>query len=168
MSHVPTTAADWQPSQHISTLTLDEPANIRRARHIEHERNVAISDLLAANRFKLVATPEDGPYTLHLAIPESPRLNFHVTGQAQETSVIPLPLRPYKPLIKDYFIICESYFNAIRELSPSQIETIDMARRGLHDEGSVQLRDALSAQIDLDKATARRLFTLICILHLRA
>ncbi|MCH9780444.1 MAG: UPF0262 family protein [Alphaproteobacteria bacterium] len=147
---------------------MKESGAIQRARHIENERNVAINDLLLGNRFCLEDAPARGPYKLCLEVPDAQRLHLLVTDAEEHTHLVNMSLRPYRALIKDYFIICESYFNAIRTLSPGQIETIDMARRGLHDEGSQLMRDALGGTIGLDKATARRLFTLVCVLHIRA
>ena len=150
----------------IADITLDEHSVIRRSAEIEHERRVAIFDLLENNHFAPIGD-DRGPYTLHLAI-EDNRLVFNITdarGAALERVV--LPIRPFRGLIKDYFTICGSYFEAIKRASPSQIEAIDMGRRGLHDEGSELLRERLADKIELDLETARRLFTLLCVLHIR-
>lgn len=148
-------------------VILDD-ASIRRATpDIEHERAVAIFDLVEENAFRPVGDDGDGPYTLRLSVIES-RLVFEVAredGQAVMTHM--LSLTPFKRVVKDYFLICESYYEAIRTSSPSQIEAIDMGRRGLHNEGSQTLLDRLSGKIEVDFDTARRLFTLVCVLHWR-
>jgi len=109
----------------------------------------------------------DGPYHLHLAVQEN-RLQFDVrdTTEKKLRDII-LSLTPFRTIVKDYFMICESYYDAIKKLSPSQIEALDMGRRGLHNEGSELLRERLEGKIEIDFDTARRLFTLICVLHIR-
>jgi uncharacterized protein (UPF0262 family) len=132
----------------------------------EHERRVAIFDLLEANQFELLEHDE-GPYVLSLSIADS-RLVFSVRGQdAAEARTIILSLTPFRKVIKDYFLVCDSYYAAIRSATPSQIEAIDMGRRGLHNEGSELLAERLTGKIKVDHDTARRLFTLICALHVR-
>ncbi len=134
---------------------------------VEHERAVAIFDLIEENSFRPVGDDGDGPYKLRLSVAES-RLVFEVTRDSGETVVTHiLSLTPFKRIVKDYYLICESYYEAIRTSSPSQIEAIDMGRRGLHNEGSQTLMDRLSGKIDIDFDTARRLFTLVCVLHWR-
>ena len=150
----------------LQNVVLDDGGVIRRAPEIEHERAVAVFDLLDDNRFDLVGEV-DGPYELHLAIQEN-RLQFDIRdGDGNSLSVVPLPLSPFRRIVKDYFTVCESYFAAIKTASPSQIEAIDMGRRGLHNEGSELLRERLNARIEVDHDTARRLFTLLCVLHVR-
>lgn len=152
--------------QRIADITLDEHSVIRRSAEIEHERRVAIFDLLENNHFAPLGD-DRGPYTLHLAI-EDNRLVFNITGASGAAlERVVLPIRPFRGLIKDYFTICGSYFEAIKRATPSQIEAIDMGRRGLHDEGSELLRERLADKIELDLETARRLFTLLCVLHIR-
>jgi uncharacterized protein (UPF0262 family) len=132
--------------------------------NIEHEREVAIFDILEGNSFAL-QDHDDGPYTLHLAIVED-RLVLNVGREAGETIVTHmLSLTPLKRIMKDYFLVCESYYEAIRTAPPSRIQAIDMGRRGLHDEGSRVLSERLAGKIAFDIDTARRLFTLICALH---
>jgi len=156
-----------QTSERIVDITLDDKSVVRRAPEIEHERAVAIYDLLDMNRFRPVGDFE-GPYKVTLSIEDGKRLLFTIRNEAgRDLTAVTLPLSPFRSLIRDYFQICESYFDAIKKLSPSQIETIDMARRGLHNEGSDLLMERLKDKIALDKATARRLFTLICVLHIR-
>ena len=139
---------------------------------IEQERRVAVFDLLEQNSF--APRPRDGravpegPYHLFLAIREK-RLVFDVRSESgEQVAEFHLSLGPFRQVVKDYFQICESYYDAIKRLSPSQIETIDMARRSIHDEGSTILAERLDGKIALDEETARRLFTLICVLHIRA
>jgi uncharacterized protein (UPF0262 family) len=145
-------------------VTLDEESIGRSSREIEHERAVAIYDLLEENSFCPVGH-DGGPYALHLAITDN-RLVFDVR-LADGAPVVAhhLSLSPLRRIVKDYFLICESYYQAIRSSSPSQIEAIDIGRRGLHNEGSELLMQRLDSKIAIDTDTARRLFTLICVLH---
>jgi len=150
----------------LVAVSLDERTVVRRTRQIEQEREIAIYDLLEANRF----TPEGsdgGPYRLVLAIEEN-RLVFDIRHEDDSGHrKVMLSLTPFRGVIKDYFLICDSYFKAIRTAPPSQIEALDMARRSSHDEGSTLLKDRLKGKIEVDFDTARRLFTLICVLHLK-
>ena len=150
----------------LASITLDERSIVRRTREIEQERDIAIYDLLEANSFRPEGS-HGGPYDLQLGIEEN-RLVFSIAledGTAH--GKVMLSLTPFRRVIKDYFLICESYFRAIRTAPPSQIEALDMGRRGLHDEGSTLLRERLKGKIELDHDTARRIFTLICVLHLK-
>lgn len=147
-------------------VALDETIG-RSTPDVEHERAVAIYDLIEENSFQPVGDTTGGPYKLKLSLVES-RLVFSVSredGSAVITHI--LSLTPFRRIVKDYFMICESYYDAIRSSTPSQIEAIDMGRRGLHNEGSQTLMDRLGGKIDVDFDTARRLFTLICVLHWR-
>jgi len=153
---------------HLTEITLDEASIGRGSPDIEHERAIAIYDLIEENHFNPV-DDERGPYKLRLSIVES-RLVFDIatatdTGTDEPVATHILSLTPFRKVIKDYFLICESYYEAIKTASPSQIEAIDMGRRGLHNEGSTVLMDRLGGKIALDLDTARRLFTLICVLH---
>lgn len=154
-------------NQHIVQIFLDEKTGGRRAAHVEHERKVAIYDLLEENHF--APTGRDaGPYVLHLSI-EDNRLVFDVrTESDQPLDKFSVPVNSFRRIVKDYFMVCESYFEAIKTAPPSKIEALDMGRRGLHNEGSDILRDRLVDKVEIDRATARRLFTLICVLHIRA
>ncbi len=153
--------------QRIVNILLDEKSLVRRAAHVEHERKVAVYDLLEDNHFAPVGDKR-GPYTLHLGI-EDNRLVFDIrTEGGDKLDRFTLPLNSFRRIVKDYFIVCESYFEAIKTAPPSRIEALDMGRRGLHNEGSDILRDRLEGKVDIDKRTARRLFTLICVLHIRA
>jgi uncharacterized protein (UPF0262 family) len=149
----------------ISGITLDEHTVVRRSPDIEHERAVAIFDLLEENHFK-PASGCPGPYDLHLAIEEN-RLSIEVRSANGSNETIMLPLAPFRGIVKDYFMVCESYYEAIRRSSLTQIEAIDMGRRSLHNEGSSLLIERLEEKVVIDLDTARRLFTLICVLHLR-
>jgi uncharacterized protein (UPF0262 family) len=150
-------------------IEIDEQGLARPTPEIEQERRVAIFDLLEDNSFALPAregrVPNPGPYRLSLAIREG-RLVFALATEAQEpVGEFHLSLGPFRQVVKDYFQICESYFEAVKRLPPSQIEAIDMARRGIHNEGARVLQERLDGKAAVDIDTARRLFTLICVLH---
>ncbi|MET0667461.1 MAG: UPF0262 family protein [Methyloceanibacter sp.] len=144
-------------------VTLDEGSIGRNNAEVEHEREVAIFDLLEKNSFALDG--HDGPYTLHLSLADN-RLVFNV-GDSGRSPIqqLTLALSPFRRLVKDYFLVCESYYEAIKTQPASKIEAIDMSRRGIHDEGSHLLLERLRGKIEVDIATARRLFTLLCALH---
>ncbi|MFC0207873.1 UPF0262 family protein [Chelativorans intermedius] len=147
-------------------VELDETVG-RAPPDIEHERAVAIFDLVEENRFHPVGDEAGGPYRLKISLVDS-RLVLKVTRESGEEVVTHiLSLTPFRRIVKDYFLVCESYYQAIRSASPSQIEAIDMGRRGLHNEGSQTLMDRLAGKIEMDFDTARRLFTLVCVLHWR-
>ncbi len=151
----------------IIEIRLDHASIVRWSREVEHERQVAVFDLLERNSFRLV-NGFTGPYRALLSLREA-NLIFALTDEAgHEQTEVTLSMRPFRRIIKDYFLICDSYFQAIRHASPSRIEAIDMGRRGLHDEGAEKLAEALADKIAVDDETARRLFTLICVLHIRA
>jgi len=151
----------------IAEITLDERSVVRRSAEIEHERATAIQDLLHDNRFAL-ASGRAGPFKLRLAVEER-RLQIDVTSEADaETETITVPLAPFRRVVKDYFLVCESYMKAIRGGNLGQVEAIDMGRRGLHNEGAELLREHLADRVEVDRNTSRRLFTLICVLHLKA
>ena len=152
--------------QHIAQITLDEHTVVRRDRNIEHERQVAISDLLAENRFAPVSAIK-GPFHLHLSVAENRLLLDIRDTKDQPLEQVVLPLLPFRKLVKDYFMICGSYYSAVREASPAKIEAIDVGRRGLHNEGSEKLAERLADRVAMDDNTARRLFTLLCVLHIR-
>ena len=153
-------------TQRIADITLDEKSVVSRSPEVEHERAVAIFDLLEENHFDPEGCGE-GPFNLYLSIEES-RLKFDIrNGEDATLRILSLSLSPFRRLIKDYFTVCESYFEAIKTASPSRIESIDMGRRGLHNEGSEILRQRLADKVEVDFETARRLFTLICVLHIR-
>lgn len=133
---------------------------------VEHERRVAIFDLLEDNEFEII-DGEEGPYILNLSVQEQ-RLVFDVKHEnGADIKVFILSLSPLRRIIRDYLMICESYHHAIRNSTPSQIEAVDMGRRGLHNEGSEILEMRLKDKIKFNFDTARRLFTLVCALHIR-
>jgi uncharacterized protein (UPF0262 family) len=147
-------------------VTLDEASLAPASTNAEHERRVALFDLKEANSFAVIGE-DRGPYLLALAHVEG-RLAFDVTDEAGERVVLHMmALAAIRKLVKDYVLICESYHNAIRTASPSQIEAIDMGRRGLHNEAAEELQVALKDRFTIDLETARRLFTLVCALHVR-
>ncbi|MBV7378934.1 UPF0262 family protein [Maritimibacter dapengensis] len=153
----------------ISKIDIDETGLAAPTPEIEQERKVAVFDLLEDNSFAPVAREgravPDGPYELALAIRDK-RLVFEISTEGgTEAGEFHLSLGPFRQAVKDYFQICESYFDAVRKLPPAQIEAIDMARRGIHNEGARILQERLEGKAELDIDTARRLFTLICVLH---
>jgi uncharacterized protein (UPF0262 family) len=150
-------------------ISLDDSGLPAPTPEIEQERRVAIFDLLEQNRFALPGRDDrpvpPGPYRLGLAIRER-RLVFDVSTEAgDKVGEVHLSLTPFNQVVKDYFQICEAYTDAVKRLPPAQIEAIDMGRRGIHDEGGRVLLERLAGKVDTDLATARRLFTLICVLH---
>ena len=153
----------------ISQIEIDDSNLPPPTPEIEQERKVAIFDLLEDNSFTLPDRDgrqvPAGPYKVNLAIRDK-RLVFDVLTEADDKAAeFHLSLGPFRQVVKDYFQICESYYQAVRTLPPSQIETIDMARRGIHNEGSRVLQERLDGKVDVDSDTARRRFTLICVLH---
>jgi uncharacterized protein (UPF0262 family) len=159
-------APDGSAGNRLVAITLDEGSIGRSGPDVEHERAVAIYDLIEENVFEPTGH-DGGPYALHLSIADN-RLVFDVR-LADGAPVVAhlLSLTPLRRIVKDYFMICDSYYKAIRTATPSQIEAIDMGRRGLHNEGSELLQERLKDKIGIDFDTARRLFTLICVLHWR-
>jgi uncharacterized protein (UPF0262 family) len=153
----------------LCAIEIDDRGLVPPTPAIEQERRVAIYDLLEDNRFALPArdgrSVPAGPYRLHLAIRDG-RLVFDIaTETAERVGEFHLSLGPFRQVVKDYFQICESYFDAVKRLPPSRIEAIDMARRGIHNEGARVLMARLEGKAEVDIDTARRLFTLICVLH---
>jgi uncharacterized protein (UPF0262 family) len=152
-------------TQRLCDVVLDETIG-RATPDVEHERAVAIFDLIEENSFEPVGHGS-GPYKLKLSLVDS-KLVFSISTQSDEpVATHILSLTPFRRIVKDYFMICESYYEAIRSSTPSQIEAIDMGRRGIHNEGSQTLMDRLDGKIGMDFDTARRLFTLVCVLHWR-
>lgn len=149
-------------------ITLDTASIARAPQQIEHEREVAIYDIMDGNSFALADRAgglSEGPYRLKLGIIED-KLSLTVSSEASEPVVTHmLSLSPFRRIMKDYFLVLDSYYQAIRTATPSRIEAIDMGRRGLHDEGSTLLMDRLAGKIEIDFETARRLFTLVAALH---
>ena len=160
--------SDAGPRKSIVRIQLDEKSFLRRRPEIEHEREVAMFDLLEDNQFVLKGEgAHRGPYHLELRLAED-RLIFDVRDTADTPlRQITLPVKMFRAIIKDYFLVCESYYDAIKSASPSHIEAIDMGRRALHNEGATLLRERLSEHVETDHTTARRVFTLLCVLHMR-
>lgn len=157
-------------SRKLIAVTLDESTIVRWSADVEHERRIAIYDLLEENSFNLLRSSDEhyeGPYKLHLATIEG-RLQFDVKSEDDQLLMaFRLAMTPFRRIIREYFAICDSYYEAIKSASPSQIEAIDMGRRGLHNEGSTLLQERLEGKVEIDMPTARRLFTLVCVLHLK-
>jgi uncharacterized protein (UPF0262 family) len=149
----------------LKDVVLDDTIG-RSTPDVEHERAVAIFDLIEENSFAPVGHP-GGPYCLNLSLIESKLVFTITTEDGGEVATHILSLTPFRRIVKDYFMICESYYEAIRSATPSKIEAIDMGRRGVHNEGSQTLVDRLKGKITLDFDTARRLFTLVCVLYWR-
>jgi len=155
---------DTRADQRIQSIEIDEQSLAAVSRDQEQERQVAIFDLLDGNYFE-PADASGGPYDVKLSLVEN-RLAFDIAGPGYARRHL-LSLSPFRGVIKDYFMICDSYYEAIRNSTPQQIEALDMGRRGLHNEGSSLLRERLDGKVKTDLDTARRLFTLICALHWR-
>ena len=153
----------------IAVLNLDDSGLPPPTPEVDQERKVAIYDLLEDNSYRpAIDDAPDGPYRLDLAVVDG-RLVFDTftENDNQRVAAFHLSLSPFRQVIRDYFQICESYFDAVKRLPPAQIEAIDMGRRGIHDEGARTLLERLDGKIETDMATARRLFTLICVLHFK-
>ena len=148
----------------LQSVQLDEASLAAATRDQEQERQIAIFDLLEENYFAPEAAGE-GPFDMQMGLVDK-RLVLDVTGPGYERRHI-LSLSPFRSMIRDYFLICESYYQAIRHATPAQIEALDMGRRGLHNEAAQLLKTRLEGKIATDLDTARRLFTLICALHRR-
>ena len=154
---------------HIVHIEIDDSDFPPATPQIEQERKVAMFDILKCNSFKLIRRSDkiisDGPYRLVLSI-KNKRLVFDVqTEEDQKAAEFHLSLTPFRQVVKDYWAICDSYYDAVKNMPPSQIETIDMARRGIHNEGARILEERLDGKAEVDTDTARRLFTLMCVLH---
>ncbi|MEO0914615.1 MAG: UPF0262 family protein [Pseudomonadota bacterium] len=155
----------------LTDVLLDDTGQPAPTPEIEQERRVAIFDLLEDNSFEIIAregkSVPAGPYSLTLSILDR-RLVFDIsTSEGAEAAQFHLSLSPFRQVVKDYFQICESYFDAVKRLPPSQIEAIDMGRRGIHNEGCRVLMERLDGKVKVDFDTGRRLFTLICVLHFK-
>ena len=155
----------------IASISLDEASVIARSEDVERERQVALRDLVEDNLFRPLRASENGqqgPWQVHLSVVDG-MLAWNLTDGAKESAgTIGLGLARMKRHVRDYFAICDSYYQALRRNSAQEIETIDMARRAIHDRGTRQLLESLEGKVETDFATARRLFTLICVLHIRA
>jgi uncharacterized protein (UPF0262 family) len=152
-------------SNSLIRITMDEVSIKKRSKEAEHEKTVAIADLLDENLFEPHCM-SGGPYVLHLSIADG-RLIFDIESDKKETAKAVLSIAPLRGIIRDYFMICESYYEALKEIGAGKLEAIDMGRRGVHNEGSEELQSMLKGRINIDFPTARRLFTLICVLHIK-
>lgn len=151
----------------IQSVTLDDASIIRRSPEIEHERRVALVDITHTNDVTLLNAPTlTPPYDLFVSVKDN-RLTLRFTDAMLHTHDITLPLIGFRGIIKDYFLMCEQYYDAIKHSAGDRLQTLDMARRGVHNEGSEMLQAQLAERITMDFATARRLFTLICVLHIK-
>jgi uncharacterized protein (UPF0262 family) len=155
-----------KPKNRLIAVELDASIGPGPSPESDHERRVAIYDLVAENSFGLTGGSQ-GPYRLQLSTADGRLILDILDEREQRLSLIGLSMSPFRRLVKDYHMICESYYAAIKTATPSQIETVDMARRGLHNEGSELLRERLNGKVEIDFDTARRLFTLVCVLHWR-
>jgi len=152
---------------YIVELNIDADSLPVTSVEMQHERRIAIFDLLEENEFRPLES-EKGPYIVDIALRDGSRLDFEVKrSTGANIGTYTLSMTPFRRIVKDYFLICESYHNAIRTATSAQIEAIDMGRRGLHNEGSRLLTDSLRNSIEIEFNTSRRLFTLICSLHRR-
>ncbi|MFM9890142.1 MAG: UPF0262 family protein [Rickettsiales bacterium] len=151
----------------IRTVTLDDASIIRRSAEVEHERRVALVDLVHTNEVTLLQAPElVAPFDLFISVRDN-RLMLRFADEAGATHDITLPLIGFRGVIKDYFLMCEQYYDAIKHSASERLQTLDMARRSVHNEGSDMLTEQLAGKLTLDFSTARRLFTLICVLHVK-
>ncbi|MBB4659023.1 UPF0262 family protein [Parvularcula dongshanensis] len=156
------------PTRRLTGIELDQASLSAPSTEIDHERQIAVRDLLAENSFAPVGIAHQGPYVLHLSGRDG-RLVFEVRDEAGEgLAAHHLSLGPLRRTIKDYFLLFESYFDTLRSATPEKLETVDMARRAVHDEGATLLRDRLAGKIELDPVTSRRMFTLVCAVINRA
>lgn len=154
--------------QRLNNVQLDEKTLVRRKPEVEHERAIAIYDLLEENYFCPVGEFR-GPYSLHISLADN-RLILDIRDEDDigQLTEVTLPVSPFRSVVKDYFLICESYYKAMQSANLGQVEAIDIGRRALHDEAAALLIERLADRVEIDNDTARRLFTLICVLHLKA
>jgi uncharacterized protein (UPF0262 family) len=157
-------------SDRIAAITLDEATVLARGQDVEREREAALCDLVEDSAFRPLHAAESGhagPWSLHLSVVDG-RLAFGLCdAEGGDAGTIGLGLARFRRVVREYFAICDSYYKALRKASASELETLDMARRAIHDRGARHLAEALEDKVALDHATARRLFTLICVLHIR-
>lgn len=155
----------------IAHIALDESTILRRSETVEQERQAALRDLEADNRFvplRAAANGHAGPWSLHLAVAEGRLVVSLRDGAGADCGAIGLGLARFRRVVREYFAVCDSYYKALRKASPREIETLDMARRAIHDRATRQLLEALEGKAETDFGTARRLFTLVCVLHIKA
>lgn len=155
------------PVPSIRSVTLDETSILRRSAEVEHERRVALVDLVHHNEVALLgAVALEPPFDLALSVREN-RLHLTFTDAHKASHMVQLPIIGFRRIVKDYFLMCEQYYDAIKHSASDRLQTLDMARRSVHNEGSEMLQSQLAERIQMDFATARRLFTLLCVLHIR-
>lgn len=152
----------------IASIELDKKCHFHRNPLVEREQDIAMTDILDCNFFKILSDGKEyGPYHLFMTIDEN-RLAIDVNDESKKfIKRVQFPLTPFRKIIKDYFLLCDTFYMAQKTSNPSRIEAVDMGRRALHDEAAEQLMNVLSQKVKLDHDTARRLFTLICVLHCR-
>ena len=161
---------DRKDTWRISHVTLDDETIVWRNADVEQERRIAIFDLIEENNFKpvrAVAAGHDGPYRLALSVRDGRLVMAIAAGDGTELETLVLGLARFRRPVREYFAICDSYYQAIRQSTPAEIETIDMARRGVHNRAAELLLERLEGKVETDFATARRLFTLVCVLHIK-
>ena len=154
----------------IAEIALDESTVLRRGAEVEREREAALRDLVEESRFvplRAVANGQAGPWSLHLSVPDGRLALALRDGEGNDAGTIGLGLARFRRVVREYFAICDSYYKALRKASATALETLDMARRAIHDRATRQLLEALEGKVETDFATARRLFTLICVLHIK-
>ncbi|MFZ4540187.1 MAG: UPF0262 family protein [Rickettsiales bacterium] len=152
----------------IRKVTLDDASIIKRSPEVEHERRVALVDITHTNDVTILGAPElHPPYDLFISVRDNRLTLRFTTDETTQAHDVTLPLIGFRGIIKDYFLMCEQYYDAIKHSASDRLQTLDMARRGVHNEGSEMLQSQLSDRLDMDFATARRLFTLICVLHIK-
>ncbi len=159
------------PEDRIATIALDEATIIARSPDVENEREIALRDLVEDNEFRplaAVAKGHKGPWQLHLSVVDGMLAVGITDAEGKAAGTIGLGMGRLRRVIREYFAICDSYYKALRKATAAEIETLDMARRAIHDRGTRHLLNILEGKIITDFATARRLFTLICVLHIKA
>ena len=154
----------------IAEIALDESTVLWRGADVEREREAALRDLVEESSFtplRAVESGHAGPWSLHLSVPDG-RLALSLRdGEGNDAGTIGLGLARFRRVVREYFAICDSYYKALRKASATELETLDLARRAIHDRATRQLLEALEGKVEPDFATARRLFTLICVLHIK-
>ena len=154
----------------IAAITLDEATVLARGADVEREREAALRDLVEESSFtplRAVESGHAGPWSLHLSVPDGRLALALRDGEGNDAGTIGLGLARFRRVVREYFAICDSYYKALRKASATELETLDMASRAIHDRGARQLHEALEGKVETDFATARRLFTLICVLHIK-
>ena len=154
----------------IAEIALDESTVLRRGADVEREREAALRDLVEESSFtplRAVESGHAGPWSLHLSVPDGRLALALRDGEGNDAGTIGLGLARFRRVVREYFAICDSYYKALRKASATELETLDMARRAIHDRATRQLLEALEGKVETDFATARRLFTLICVLHIK-